>query len=210
MYNRNGPVTLAAWLALCALSISATSATAQTLTKAQEGRAAVGQCYASCMARAQTTAQALYQRADRLTDLLISDEYHALTEDSQNALVRLEEDAVCALAQDHVRALDGCFAGCLDVETAYDFRRSHSRLRFRQVYIAERDALRDVGLWDDYQNSATSGSAFNAGCDRYWDGGQTGLAATSRIAALPALVGHRAAKPVRAEDPGRQPVRGRD
>ena len=142
--------------------------------------------------------------------MLISDQYHALTEESQNALVRLEEDAICALAQDHVRALDGCYAGCLDVETAYDFRRSNARSRFHHIYIAERNALREVGLWDNYRNSATSGSTFDAGCDSYWDSGQTGLDAMSRIAALPALVRYRTAKPVRAEDPSRQPPRSRD
>ena len=195
------PFTLATCLAL------PTIAAAQNLSKFQEGRVAVGQCYASCMNKAQTTALALYKRIDRLSDLLISDEYHKLTEASQNHAVRLEEDAVCALAQDHVRALDGCHAGCLDVEVAYDVDRSIARSRFRHVFIAARNELRDVGLWDNYQNSATSGSDFNAGCDRFWESGQTPVAAdASRVATLPALTGHRDAKPVRAKDPSRQPT----
>ena len=72
------PIALVASLAL------ANAATAQNLDKAQEGRSMVGQCYATCTDRAQTTALALYERTDRMTDLLISDEYHALTEASQN------------------------------------------------------------------------------------------------------------------------------
>ena len=157
------------------------------------------------MDKAQTTALALYERIDRLSDLLIAGEYHKLTEASQRNLVRLEEDAICALAQDHVRALDGCHAGCVDVEIAYGAARSSARSRFRHIFIAARNELRDVGLWDNYQNSATSGAAFNAGCDRYWEDGQAAaMAGASRVAALPALTRHRDAKPVRAEDPRRQ------
>ena len=195
--------TLPFALATCvALS---TSVAAQNLTTSQEGRAAIGQCYAACMDRSQTTALALYKRADRLSDLLISDEYHELTERSQDELVRLEEDAICALAQDHVRALDGCYTGCLDVEVAYGVNQSHARSRFHQLYVAERETLRAVGLWTNYQNSPTSGSSFSAGCDNYWASGQSGVAAVSRIAALPARVGHRNAKPVRAQAPNRAP-----
>ena len=194
------PITLVASLAL------ANAATAQNLDKAQEGRSMVGQCYATCMDRAQTTALALYERADRMTDLLISDEYHALNEASQNNLVRLEEDAICALAQDHVRALDGCYTGCRDVEVAYGVNQSHSRARFHQIYVAERDALRAVGLWSDYRNSASLGSAFNAGCDRYWASGQSATAPLSRVATVPARVRHRGTKLVRSKEASPQLV----
>lgn len=188
---------LLATLATC-LALPANVA-AQNLTTPQEGRATVGQCYAACIDRAQTTALALYERADRLSDLLVSDEYHELTERSQDDLVLLEEDAICSLAQDHVRALDGCYSGCLDVEVAYSAHRSHARSRFHHMYRTERNALRAVGLWNEYQNSATSGSAFNAGCERFWQSGQSASATLSRVAALPARIKHRTAKPVRAE-----------
>ena len=195
------PIALVADLAL------ANAAGAQNLDRAQEGRSMVGQCYATCTDRAQTTVLALYERADRMIDLRISDEYHELTEASQNELVRLEEDVICALAQDHVRAMDGCYTGCVDVEIAYGVNRSHARNRFHQIYTVERDALRDVGLWDGYRSSAASGAAFDAGCDRYWQSGQSGKPAVGRVAALPALVRHREAKPVRRSDSNRQPVR---
>ena len=121
--------------------------------------------------------------------------------------MRLEEDSICALAQDHVRALDGCYAGCLDVEFAYGVTRSHARSRFHQIYIAERAALREVGLWNDYRNSASLGADFNAGCDRYWASGQSALVPSSRVAAVPALVRHRSVKLVRAKNSNPQPVR---
>lgn len=189
--------TFAAALA-CSL-LAAAPATAQNLTRAQEGRVAIAGCHAACMDRAQTTSLALYERTDRLTDLLISDEYHALSEASQISLVRLEEDAICALAQDHVRALDGCYAGCTDVERAYGSPGALVRGRFRHLYLAERDALQAVGLWNSYSNSATAGAAFNAACDRYWATAEGSASASlSRLAALPRRVGHRAGHPVRA------------
>ena len=192
-------VTLPLALATC-LALPAT-AVAQNLTKSQEGRAAVGRCYTACIDKAQTTSLALYERAERLSDLLISDEYHTLTDDSQAAVLQLEEYGVCALAQDHVRALDGCYAGCVDVEVAYGVNRAHARSRFHHLYRTERDALRTVGLWSGYENSATSGAAFDAGCDRFWQSDQSANAALSRIASLPARVKHRTAKPVRAKAP---------
>ena len=186
--------------ALAGSLLAATPAAAQNLTRAQEGRAAVAGCYAACMDRAQTTVLALYGRADRLADLLISDEYHQLTEDSQNQVERLEEDAICALAQDHVRALDGCYAGCTDVERAYDTPSALAKGRFRHLYLAERNALQAVGLWDNYSNSATSGAAFEAACDRYWSAAQgSARAQPSRLAALPRRTGHRARPPVRLQ-----------
>lgn len=185
--------------ALACSLLAAAPAAAQNLTRAQEGRTAVAGCHAACMDRAQTTSLALYARADRLTDLLISDEYHELTENSQDRLVRLEEDAICALAQDHVRALDGCYAACTDVERAYGTPSALAKGRFRHLYLAERDALQAVGLWDNYSNSATSGAAFGAACDRYWSAAQgSNGAQLSRLAALPLRTGHRARQPVRA------------
>ena len=165
----------------------------------------VGQCYAICLDRSQTTALALYRRADRLSDLLISDEYHALTTASQEQLVRLEEDAICALAQDHVRALDGCQASCMDIERARGGHgNSAGRARFRHVFNAERLALQGVGLWSSYAESATSGPNFNAGCDRYWGVDQGAAASASRVATIPARVGHRNRFPARAKPRPRQ------
>ena len=165
----------------------------------------VGQCYATCLDRSQTTALALYRRADRLSDLLISDEYHALTTASQEQLVRLEEDAICALAQDHVRALDGCQASCMDIERARGGHGSSAgRARFRHVFNAERLALQGVGLWNGYANSSTSGQDFNAGCDRYWGVDQSATASGSRVATIPARVGHRNRLPMRTKPRPRQ------
>lgn len=187
-------------LATALLATVAAPAAAQNVSRAEEGRAAAAQCYGTCVDRAQTTSLALYQRADRLTDLVISDEYFELNDESQGNLVRLEEDAICALAQDHVRALDACNAACTDVERAYGSPSSLARSRFREIYYAERDALRAVGLWGtSYRDLPAAGAAFNAACGRYWETGGSGAnAQLSRLADLPRRIGHRAKPPTRA------------
>ena len=182
--------TFAAALA-CSL-LAAAPAAAQNLTRAQEGRTAVAGCHAACMDRAQTTSLALYARADRLTDLLISDEYHALTEASQNLAVDGEKTYICLLGQDYVRSLDACQAGCVDLEDAYGVRSSHARNRFRDLLARESAVLREVGLWSGYRNSPAGGSdAFAQACSAYWDDGASGSssATPSRTRLLPALLG---------------------
>lgn len=187
--------------ALALAMLAAASIEAQTLSRAEAGRVAVANCYATCMDRAQTTSLALYARVDRITDLVISDEYFELDDNSQAQVVRLEEDAICALAQDHVRALDGCYNACTDIERAYGSPSALARGRFRHLFIAERDALRAVGLWgSSYTNAPTSGAAFDAACGRYWDGASGAGDGLSRLATLPLRSGHRTRPPARVAE----------
>ena len=173
-------------LAAC-LTLCTSNSAAQNLTKPQEGRAEVGKCYAACMAGGHQTALALYERVDRLTDLLISDEYFELTVASRGELVALEETTICSLAQDHVRGLDACQASCVDVETAYGVASSQARDRFRQVLTSERNALTQVGLWRDFRRTPSAGQDFAIACDRYWNEGSD-VGGVSRLSALPARV----------------------
>lgn len=178
-------------LIAAAVALTAFATFAENLTKRQEGRVAIAQCYATCMDRSQRTALALYARVDRLSDLIVSDEYFALNSASRDSVVRFEETAICALAQDHVRGMDACHVGCVDVEFAYGVNTSHARGRFLHVLNAERGALQDVGLWNGHARAPASGPRFDAACDRYWesgDGAQAGSPA-SRVAAVPAAVG---------------------
>ena len=189
-----------------ATALTAIAAPAQNLSPTQEGRVAVAQCYSTCMDRSQRTALALYDRVDRLSDLLISDEYFKLTDASQNAVARLEETAICALAQDHVRGMDACHVGCVDMEFVYGVSASHARARFLQVLNAERGALQDVGLWNGHAHSPASGPRFDAACDRYWETGEDAQAArpASRVAAVPATLRKSRAQPKR-KAPRKQP-----
>ena len=191
---------------LAAMVLTAFPASAQNLSRTQEGRVAVAQCYATCMDRSQRTALALYDRVDRLSDLLISDEYFQLTDASQDAVARLEETAICALAQDHVRGMDACHVGCVDVEFVYGLNASHARTRFLQVLNAERGALQDVGLWNGHAHSPAAGPRFDAACDRYWETGEDAQAArpASRVAAVPAALRSSRTQPER-KAPRKQP-----
>ena len=181
---------VAALVAGC-LALAATAG-AENLNKAEEGRTAVASCYASCVDRSERTRLAVYARFDRLTDLLISDEYHALTEASQNLAVDGEKTYICLLGQDYVRSLDACQAGCVDLEDAYGVRSSHARNRFRDLLARESAVLREVGLWSGYRNSPAGGSdAFAQACGAYWNDGASGSASAtpSRTRLLPALLG---------------------
>ena len=179
---------LAAACAALALS-TAIPAAAQNLGPASEARAALGACYAQCLGKAQEGARALSAKFDRLTDLLISDEYQLLDDSSQDNLVVLEERSICATAQENVRGNDGCHSGCVDVERAYGVNAATARDRSLYVLRTERQPLLDVGLWRNYRTSPTSGQAFIAACNRYWQsdaaayGGRPELAAVQELKA---------------------------
>lgn len=178
----------AALFASC-LALASVAAGAQNLNKAEEGRTAVAQCYARCVDRSERTRLAAYARFDRLTDLLISDEYHALQEESQDTVIDGEKTYICLLGQDLVRSLDACQAGCADLEEAYGVRSSHARNRFRDLLDRESAVLREVGLWSDYRSSPAGGSAeFDRACRAYWNDGASGSASTApnRTRLLPA------------------------
>ena len=191
---------------LAAMALTAFPASAQNLNRTQEGRVAIAQCYATCMDRSQRIVLALYDRADRLSDLLISDEYFQLTDAYQDAVRRLEETKICAVAQDYVRGMDACHVGCVDLEFAYGVNASYARTRFQQVLNAERGALQDVGLWNGHAHSPEAGPRFDAACDRYWENGEDAQAAhpASRVAAVPAALRSSRAQPER-KAPRKQP-----
>ena len=127
-------------LVLGALSLSL-SAFGQHLTKQQEGLLLAGQCYSSCAALGAEHGSELIQIA--IASLPVVNEYEA-TE-------------VCTLAQEWIRLLENCAAGCQDIERAYDITRhtSWARARFYRFLGMHRTPLRNAGLWTDYRNSPT-------------------------------------------------------
>ena len=143
---------------------------AQNLGKGEEGRAAVGQCYAACMDKAFQSASTTQEKSTRLTELMISDDFFLLTNDSQDEFIRLYRLDVCLLAQNHVRGIDACYAGCVDVERAYGVGSTNARSRFHRLLRDDRQALQDVGLWRDYRTFPVFGSGeFEDACDRLYD-----------------------------------------
>ena len=158
---------------LCwAAALGTATASAQNLDKAEEGRVAVGQCYATCMEKAFRSASNTQEKSTRLTELMISDDFFQLTDDSQDEFIRLYRLDVCLLAQNHVRGVDACYAGCVDVERAYGVGGTNARSRFYRLLSDDRHALQDVGLWQDYRTFPVFGSGeFEDACERLYENG---------------------------------------
>ena len=179
--NAQGPFRAAPGALLCFLAVlSSVTADAQNLAKDEEGLVAVATCYASCVDKAFRSASKTQEKSTRLTELMISDEFFLLTDDSQDEFIRLYRLDVCLLAQNHVRGVDACYAGCVDVERAYGVRSSNARNRFYRLLREDRTALQDAGLWYDYRTFPVFGSAeFADACDVLYENGAT--AAQSRL-----------------------------
>ena len=145
---------------------------AQNLGRAEEGRLVVGQCYATCMDKALQSAATTQEKSTRLTELLISDDFFQLTDDSQDEFIRLYRLDVCLLAQNHVRGIDACYAGCVDAERAYGVGGTNARSRFYRLLRDDRRALQDAGLWTDYRTFPVFGSyEFEDACERLYEDG---------------------------------------
>lgn len=161
-------------------ALYAATAGGQNLDKIEEGKVAVGKCYASCMDKALRSTATTQEKSTRLTELMISDDFFQLTDDSQDEFIRLYRLDVCLLAQNHVRGIDACYAGCVDVERAYGVRASNARNRFYRLLRDDRAALQDAGLWQDYRTFPVFGSAeFEDACDYLYEDGTT--VAESRV-----------------------------
>ena len=165
------PFRALATAVLCwATALGTVTANAQNLDKADEGRVAVGQCYATCMDKALQSASTTQEKSTRLTELMISDDFFQLTDDSQDEFIRLYRLDVCLLAQNHVRGVDACYAGCVDVERAYGVGGTNARSRFYRLLRDDRQALQDVRLWQDYRTFPVFGSGeFEDACERLYD-----------------------------------------
>ena len=131
---------------------------------------AVGQCYAACMDKAFESASTTQQKSTRLTELMISDDFFQLTDDSQDEFIRLYRLDVCLLAQNHVRGVDACNAGCIDIERAYGVGGTNARSRFYRLLRDDRQAVQDAGLWRDYRTFPVFGSGeFEDACERLYE-----------------------------------------
>ncbi|MYA15292.1 MAG: hypothetical protein F4089_11670 [Gammaproteobacteria bacterium] len=163
----------AAGVIICALAVFAAATTgAQNLSTAREGRVVVGQCYAACMDKAFKSAATTHEKSTRLTELMISDDFFQLTDQSQDDFIALYRLDVCLLAQNHIRGVDACYAGCVDVDQAYGLPGSNARSRFYQLLREERQPFQDAGLWQDYRTFPVFGSYdFEDACERLYENG---------------------------------------
>ena len=158
---------------ICAVAaFSAMTAGAQNLSRLGEGQVVVGQCYASCMDKALKSAATTQDKSTRLTELMISDDFFQLTDQSQDDFIALYRLDVCLLAQNHVRGIDACYAGCVDAELAYGVGGTNARSRFYHLLRDDRQALQAAGLWEDYRTFPVFGSYdFEDACERLYENG---------------------------------------
>ncbi|MCY3838256.1 MAG: hypothetical protein OXH09_06380 [Gammaproteobacteria bacterium] len=158
---------------ICALAVSTALTTgAQNLSRTGEGQVVVGQCYAACVDKAFKSAATTQQKSTRLTELMISDDFFQLTDQSQDDFIALYRLDVCLLAQNHIRGVDACHAGCIDMELAYGVSGSNARSRFYGLLRDDRKALQDAGLWQDYRTFPVFGSYdFEDACERLYENG---------------------------------------
>ena len=178
---------------LLALTAMPALAAAQVLSKAEEARLAVGQCYSACMAR---LSQGVFESsvppgviAEPLIDAIVmgpanlgavsgsnsGDEAGGggsdgdyTDDDGLEDWVAFSSTEWCEEVQDRIRLMDGCNAGCVDVEAAYGAADSEARKRFKRIFAEAREPLEAAGLWTDYASSPAAGTAaFDAACDAF-------------------------------------------
>lgn len=143
--------------ALLLLGAAALPASGQHLTKQQEALMLAGQCYSACAEEGATRGEHLIRIA--IDAFPYVDEYEAVE--------------VCVLAQEWIRVLENCAAGCQDIERAHGVTRhtSWARARFFRFLSMHRAPLRSAGLWTDYRNSPTiydtNPQRFAHACARY-------------------------------------------
>ena len=155
-------------LVLALAGLLAFAASAQNLNRAQEGRVAIALCYANCMASGERLELAGLAKAERLTDLVLSEEFQSLTQAGQDLIFDVEQEQFCLLAQEGVRNADTCQVGCVDLEQAYDVNNSHARNRFREAFQDAVTEMRDAGLWTNYRTSPELGTAaFSRACSTW-------------------------------------------
>ena len=156
-------------------TLLATGAHAQNLTKAQEGRVAVANCYGSCGAGPATVfeQEITLKYLDVLLGTFGVGEYAELenqTASTRAALIEAYEGAACVAVQESAREIDRCRARCVDLERAYGISSAYARTRFLEQYSNTKLRRDTNGLWVDYRNSPDPDTqAFDTACRRFFD-----------------------------------------
>ena len=153
--------------ALC-LVLTAT-ASAQTLTKEEEGRVAIGQCYRACMTDNLAD--------DRLAVVHLMDQLwenyreSTLSQEEWSLFVNEFETITCTLLQSRFLEAYTCLWGCRDVEVAYGVKISSARNVFYRAYNRAKSDLQSSGLWvtDDRDYPEVGTPEFTAACDNLFD-----------------------------------------
>ena len=160
----------------------ASVAHAQTLTKAEEGRKEVGNCYRMCMADDGGD-------GDSWT-IAWQDQFWAnwrdsatWTDEEWTGFLTDWKQTGCARIQAELLEAYGCRHACYDVERAYHFTSSAARRVFLRSYKDLMDDLQASGLWvtndRDYPRPGTG--AFNTACENAYDSSNASGRANPRL-----------------------------
>ncbi len=161
-----------ACLVLSVMFVSA-AVQAQSLTKQQEARAELGQCYARCYARGEESSQALSLLDILYKSLRDSDTW---TQQAWEAFAQLMRETTCALVLEKAQMLHACQSGCYDMEQAYGSKNSTARTVFMHEFNKMANELAEAGLWrrDNWRNPPELGTAaFTNACNRHIDSSST-------------------------------------
>ena len=142
---------------------------AQDLTKAQEARMALGQCYSACFNNINTLA---FTAAEATIDLYWAmwRDSASMTQQQWREFVAYHNSLECVAAQTLMSSSESCYRGCIDVQQAFGSTSSSARSAYLYEYRQNRDELRKAGLWRSYNNYPKPGtSQFQTACDRYQD-----------------------------------------
>ena len=146
---------------LVALIALTTSVLGQDLTKVEQGRVYVSNCYRQCSFQGFTSGQTLLATVNYLP-----------------SYTAIEALYTCIAAQEHIRNMENCRMQCLDLEEVYKTRKSHARGRFYRFMQDQRATAKAAGLWVDYKNSPSyvapsDVNRFARACVRYLTGAST-------------------------------------
>lgn len=139
------------------LACIAVSAFPQVLTKAQEGRREVGQCYSACTDRYADKGSAAASAFADWIAYIFSDQYASLTTEEQEAAYNAFETTFCGLYWFSLQDMRACRDGCIDVENAYGFRTGRARARFNRLFNGEIADARQTEFCEDWDLTSTDG-----------------------------------------------------
>ncbi len=121
-----------------------------TLTKAQEGRKEVGQCYSVCTERYVKGFSAAAIGISKWWEIGISDDYLNLDMASQESATDALGVTYCALLAAALEDMRSCRDGCADVEAAYSYRTSRARTRFLRLFDSEMASAEEIDFCDEW------------------------------------------------------------
>ena len=156
---------------------------AQTLTKAEEGRKEVGNCYRMCMADDAGDADAW--------TIAWQDQFWAnwrdsatWTDEEWTGFLNDWKQTGCAKIQAELLQAYGCRYACFDVEQAYGVASSSARSVFLRAYNGLVADLQTSGLWvtndRDYPRPGTD--TFTRACENAYDSSNAAGRANPRLA----------------------------